>query len=158
MKKNWKKLSTIGIEQEMLDYQQKSIILLNRISILFIILFSLFAILTFKKIENPIIGFLFITNIFVIIITIVLTKFKRANLSKFIISIFIPISILFVGAYAKSIGITNNIVLYIAPRILLTISVIIPILLFGFRELKNTIIAIIPGLILFILFYGYFSS
>ena len=152
MKNLWKKISYIGIDQDMPDYKQKSIILLNRISFLIIIFFTLISVMSFKKLENPIVGYLFVSNVLVILITIFITRFKRATLSKFIVSIFIPISLIIGGAYAKSIGVTNNLILYLSPRMLLTITIIIPVLLFGYREIKKTIFAAAPGLIVAVLY------
>ncbi len=59
---------------------------------------------------------------------------------------------MFGGAFAKSLGVTDNLILYLAPRILLTITMIIPTLLFGYREIKKLLLALIPGLLCFILF------
>ena len=152
MKNFWKKISTIGIKPEISVYEQKSIILLNRISILILIFFSLISIMSYKKLATPIVGHLFAFNALVVLITLVITKLKNAEISKFIISIFIPISLILGGAFAKSIGVTNNLILYLSPRMLLTITIFIPVLLFGYRELKKTIIAIAPGIIVFILY------
>jgi len=131
---------------------QKGIMLLNRISVLIFVFFVLISIMTYKKLEAPIVGHLYAINIVVILITFLTTKLKKSDLSKFIISIFIPMSLMFGGAYAKSIGVTDNLILYLSPRMLLTISIIIPTLLFGYRELKKTILAIFPGIIIFILY------
>ncbi len=108
--------------------------------------------MSYKKLDNPIVGHLYVVNLVVILLTFLFTKLKKADLSKFIISIFIPISLLFGGAYAKSLGVTDNLILYLSPRMLLTITLIIPVLLFGYRELKKTILAIIPGIIAFVLY------
>jgi len=108
--------------------------------------------MSYKQLSNPVIGHLFALNVIIILSTFLITKFSNADISKYIISIFIPISLVLGGAYGKSLGITNNLILYLSPRMLLTITILIPILLFGYRELKKTIYAVTPGIIVFILY------
>lgn len=152
MKKIWNKISQIGIDETMPVQKQKGIILLNRISVLIFIFFVFITIMSYKKLEDPIVGHLYVLNLIIILITFLITKLGKSDLSKFIISIFIPLSLTVGGAYAKYLGVTDNLILYLSPRMLLTISIIIPTLLFGYKELRKTIIALIPGIIIFVLY------
>ena len=146
------KVLMIGIKPSMQKQEQKSIFLLNRLSILVIIFFTFISIITYQKLHSPIISYIFILNILVILSTFLVSKYLSITISKYIISIFIPISLIFVGAYAKSIGVTNNMILYLAPRMLMTITLFIPVLLFGYHELKKALFALTPGVLIFILF------
>lgn len=160
MKHFWNKISEFGLKPGMSIQTQKSIMLLNRISVLLILFFSLVVVLTYKNLPSPIISYMFIANIVMMLCTFLITKYLNATISKFIISVFIPIVIVIMGAYGKSIGVTNTAILYLAPRMILTIAILIPTLLFGYRELKNAIIAIIPGLLIFLLYdiiHGWFG-
>lgn len=152
MKQFWKNISGFGLKSSMSTQTKKNIILLNKISALLILFFTLLSILTYTKLHSPIISFMFGVNILVILFTFLITRYLNADISKLIISIFIPVFIVIIGAYSKSIGVTNNLVLYLAPRILLTIAILIPTLLFGYREKIKTIFAITPGVLIFFLY------
>ncbi len=137
--------------------EKKKIVLLNSISILVLVFFAFISMMAYVKISSPILGHLFLFNVIIILITIPISKLLNADISKFIISMFVPVAFIIEVAYAKSINITDDLIFYLAPRMVLTITIIIPILLFGYKELKKTIIAITPGIIVFI-FYDVIHS
>ncbi len=152
----FKRISNIGIKENMSLSEQKSIHILNNISLSIFLFFAVISARSYKMFDNPIIGHLYLLNVIVVFLAFFITKYKP-EISKYLLSIFIPVSLVLGGAYAKSIGVTNNVILYLSPRMLLTISILIPVLIFGYREIKKTIIASIPGILVFI-FYDLIHS
>ncbi|MBN2890946.1 MAG: PAS domain S-box protein [Bacteroidales bacterium] len=145
-------ISNIGITPEMTSIEQKGIILLNRILFGVITFFGIISIISYIKLDNPIIGNLFLLNVLISIVCIVLNYTKKSKISKYLISFFIPVSLVLGGAYAKSIGVTDNLILYLSPRILITVGIIIPLLIFNYSNFKTIIIAMIPGILSFIFY------
>ncbi len=131
-------------------YRQKSISLLNNILFAVLVVFVIGSVISYLNLRHPIISLVSISNIIICVSCIILNKFYKTEVSKFLISVFIPVSLVFGGAYAKSIGVTDNVILFMAPQLVVAITILIPVLLFGYRELRKTIIAAAPGIILFI--------
>ena len=147
MKRIFKYISGLGVNQEQSIYEQRSNTLLNQVSLLLILFFGFIAVMTVIKLDSPVIFFLFAGNVLFIIFTLFLNQYGYSTLSKYILSGIIPVSFLFVGAYAKSIGVTNNLMLYLSPRMLITITAFLPILLFGIHRKKHMFLAsILPTL------------
>ena len=152
MKSIWNNISNIGLEKARGLGKQKQLQYFNRLLILIIIFFSLASILPYIKLDSPIIGNLLLINVFVALICLALNSINKTLISKFIISIVFPLSIVFISAYSKYNNISDNTIMYLTPRVVMLIGLIIPTLLFGYKEKLNTIIAISPGLIAFIFF------
>ncbi len=153
-------ISTIGIRSEMTDYERKSLILLNRITFFVIFFFGIISLMGYFRLESPVIGHLFLGNTIMLLFALLLNKRGNIDFSKYLISMSIPVTLVFGGAYAKSMGVTDNLIFYLSPRILLIVAMIIPVLTFGYREVKKTVIALLPGVIVFLMYdiiHGWFG-
>ena len=152
IKNFWEIISTLGITDNSSLLDRKKIIFLNRLLIIIIFVFSLLSIMPYSHLKNPIIGHLLLSNVVISILCLLLNKHNKTDLSKYIVSFFLPTSIVIGTAYAKHIGISSNTILYLSPRILIIIGITLPVLLFGYNELKKTIIAITPGILVFVFY------
>lgn len=78
-------ISNIGINSDMPSHKKKSIVLLNRISVLVIIFFSVISIMSYIKLSLPTIGHLFAVNVLIIALSFLLTKKQKADLTIYIL-------------------------------------------------------------------------
>jgi class 3 adenylate cyclase len=152
LKNIWKKISYFGIQPQKTIYEQKSIIILNQIALLGIVLTILmgsFLFFRFNFREVPIALFLN-TGLFVIILF--LNKNNYTEISKILVSIIPPISLLSASMYAKTQGITNTLIFYIAPRTGLMIIMMVPLFLFGFSGWRKMFLGMSITLFCFLLY------
>lgn len=148
----YQRLLTLGAHPQMDVLEFKSIKLLNCVCAISAILFAGLAIAVTVQLKSSVITTLMVTNSVLSFLCLYLNHKNKSNLSKYLLSTMLPLTIVFGGAYAKSIGVTNNITLYLSPRILITLTLVIPLLLFGYRQKKEMILALMPGLLVFVLF------
>jgi len=157
MKKLWMFLSLLGYKNSMNIEQQKQIVFLNRLVIIVTIFYLFLSMVPFTKMENKIIGYLLLFNALVVGLGLVLNRYYLTKLTIYIISVFLPISIITISIFSKINGVSSNAILYLTPQIVFIITIVIPILLFDAGEIKRTIIISIPGVFAFI-FYDYINN
>ncbi len=157
MKKLWMYLSLLGYKNNMSIEQQKQIVFFNRLLIIVTTFYLFLSCVPFINMENKIIGYLLLVNAFVVAFCLVLNKYYLTKLSIYIISVFLPVSIVSISIFSKINGVSANAILYLTPQLVSVITLVIPILLFDYEERKKTILILLPGVFLFV-FYDYFNN
>lgn len=79
----------------------------------------------------------------IMIITLFLTSKGFFRLSKYILIIVPSYTILTISSIAKSNGFTDNVLMYLVPKILIYALLISPVVFFGIRKKKDLIISVI---------------
>jgi serine phosphatase RsbU (regulator of sigma subunit) len=146
----WSSISYLGADGDIDDYRQKSTILLNRLLIAYILFFLILSPIAYFIIKTPIAFLLAGFNIILSFIFLLLNGIGKSSISKHIIPLFFPLVIAFGSAYVKSIGYTNELILYLAPKLILAAMIALPVVLFGYVQLKQTIIHTIITIIVFL--------
>jgi serine phosphatase RsbU (regulator of sigma subunit) len=162
MKKLLKKLNEIvhlGINPSLQDtYTQRSIILTNQISLINIVLSLFVAIFIVHNFRIYHITFTHSINILVSFLIIYLNKKGYYNFTRVVLSWFLPTGLTITSIITKSyLKITDNVFLFLTPKMIVTSFLLMPIILFGFNQKKKMFIGMIVPLI-FTLGYDYFHS
>ncbi|TAE73953.1 MAG: adenylate/guanylate cyclase domain-containing protein [Bacteroidetes bacterium] len=155
--KAWENLSHLGIKKSRTIYEYKSIIILNQLALLGILLtlsMASFLYFNFNFIEVPI---ALLCNCCLFIVVLFLNKNYYTDLSKILVSTIPALSLLTASMYAKTQGITDTLIFYIAPRTGLMMVMMIPLFLFGFSGWKKMLLGMSFSLIAF-LFYDFWHS
>lgn len=148
----WNSISYLGADGDIDDYRQKSTILLNRLLVAYILFFLILSPIAFFKLGTPIAFMIAGFNIILSFIFLLLNGIGKSYISKHLIPILFPLVIAFGSAYAKSIGFTNELILYLAPKLILAAMIALPVVLFGYSQLKQTLILTTIALIVFLLY------
>ena len=157
MNKLWMSVSMLGYKPNMSIEQQKKIVFLNRLLVIVTIFYLLLSIIPYTQMKSNLVGNLLLSNVAVSILCFILNKNFKSEISKYIISLFLPISIVSMSIFVKVLGLSTNIFLYINPQIIIVITLLIPILLFEYSEKLKIGLMIIPGIFLLI-FYDNINS
>ncbi|GAB4334980.1 MAG: hypothetical protein OHK0038_12490 [Flammeovirgaceae bacterium] len=138
------------------NYTQRSIILTNQIALLII---ALSVVATFFIIHNfriYYIALFHVLNALISSLIIYLNKKGFYNFTRVVLSWFLPVGVTFISIFTKShTKVTDNIILFLIPKMIVTSFIIMPIILFGLNQRKKMILGMsIP--MIFTLFFDYF--
>ena len=148
----WKWISYLGVTDEMPVYFQKATILYNQI--IRILLFFLLAgiILLFQTEELQKVGWYLLALYPFLGITLILNYKGKVHVSVLLLSTLVPLYILWVSAFTKSMGIGLNVLFYLTPRAAILIFTLVPLLIIGFYKLRYAVFSMSVGVISFVLF------
>jgi signal transduction histidine kinase len=141
-----------GETQGMHFYEKKNVLLLNRLCVLLVFLFAVMATISAFRFDEIIVPFVLIGMAVLLFGTLMLNKIGRTVLSRFLLSIFIPLFVLFMSIYTKRLGVSADFILYLAPRMILVITLLIPVLVFGYSQWKKSFSALLPGVLAFVFY------
>ncbi len=133
-------------------YEQKSGILLKRITQILIVLFFFLGVIGYFVLNSVMVTVYQGISILITGFILLVNKKQYTDTAKYLLAFFVPSALIFISIHTKVISVSNNVILYLAPRLLLAMSILIPALLFGYRDLKKSLIALFPGIALFLLF------
>jgi len=148
----WKKISLLGVKESMPIYWQKSIILYNQLARMMILLIIFASVIMYFYMNLLFVPIAFFLSTHVVALSLYLNYKGRVNISVMIISIFFPLFFLFVSVFSKLNNEGLSLIFYIAPRFGIIISIIIPIVIYGFRDYRKSIWAGSIGILSFIFF------
>ncbi len=153
----WKKISYLGVQDNQPLYWQKSIILYNQIARILILIIFFTSMLMFFKMNMRIVPTAFLLTLPVMALSLWLNSLGKVNFSILIISIFFPLFFLFTSVYSKMHGEGISLIFYIAPRFGIIISIIFPVVILGFHNIKRAFYSSLGGILVFI-FFDYVHS
>ena len=145
----WTKLSNLGVKPEMPIYQQKSIILYNQISRMLVVIILASSLTMYFGMDLIIAPTAFLLSLPVIATSIIFNKYGKINTSMQIITVFFPIFFVFLSIYAKLNNEGTSLIFHITPRFGIIITTILPIVIYGFNNIKKVLIGGLPGVIAF---------
>ncbi len=148
MKYKGKTIFTLGVKENMPESQKRTIKLSNQISLLFSVVILALILLTSLKLHAYNTAALFGGVFFVLIIIPFLNKIGAIKFTGFLISLIVPIAIVGATVFAK-INVTGDLdfSLFIAPRILLIGTLILPLVLIDYRNTGLFVSSLIVHLI-----------
>lgn len=153
----WEKVSYWGVSDDQPLYWQKSIILYNQVARMLILIIFFTSLIMFFKMNMRIVPTAFLLTLPVMAISLWLNSLGKVNFSILIISLFFPLFFLLTSVYSKIHGEGLSLIFYIAPRFGIIISVIFPVVILGFHDIKRAFISSIGGILVFI-FFDYVHS
>ena len=156
----WKKTSLLGVEKNMPIYRQKSIVLYNQIARVMIMLIVFASAIMYFYMDLVFVPKVFMLSIPVVGLSLYLNYKGKVNISVMIISLFFPLFFLCLSIFSKLNDEGLGLVFYIAPRFGIIITIIIPVVIYGFKDFKKSIFAGLFGFIIFIFFdkiHAYFG-
>ncbi len=123
-----------GIKEDMLDFEKRSITLSNQISLFFSIVLIGLGLITFKMGAN--ISAIILASLFIVMLAIpFINKMGGTNITSLFVSIVVPIVIVAASTLAKlKIEGATDLTLYVAPRILLVGTLVLPLILIDYRK------------------------
>ncbi|MBN2892065.1 MAG: SpoIIE family protein phosphatase [Bacteroidales bacterium] len=148
----WKKISILGVSDEMPIYKQKSTIFFNivmRISIIVMISIALLMIFVLKLKYVPIGIF---AGLPLVALSLFLNLKGKVNLSIFITSLIFPIYFTFLSVFSKLNGEGLTIIYSMVPRFGIIIMSVISFAVLGFGDTKKAFSGAIFGLLILIFF------
>ncbi|MCF6242353.1 MAG: SpoIIE family protein phosphatase [Bacteroidales bacterium] len=148
----WKKISYLGVSNDQPLYWQKSIILYNQIARILILIIFFTSMIMFFKMNMRIVPTAFLLTLPVMALSLWLNSLGKVNFSILIISIFFPLFFLFTSVYSKMYSEGVSLIFYIAPRFGIIISIIFPVVILGFHDIKRAFLSSLGGILVFILF------
>ena len=148
----WKKLSLLGVSDEMPVYWQKSIILYNQVARMLVLIILFTSVVMFYKMDMVIVPVAFLLTTPVIAFSLFLNMKGKVNISIMIISVFFPLFFLATSVYSKLNGEGLGLIFYIAPRFGIIISIIFPVVLYGFNDYRKAVWGGLTGTVVFITF------
>jgi serine phosphatase RsbU (regulator of sigma subunit) len=148
----WSSVSYLGADGDIDDYRQKSTILLNRLLVSYILFFLILSPIAYFNLGTPIAFLIAGFNITLAFVFLLLNGIGKSHISKHIIPVLFPLAIALGSAYIKSLWFTNELVLYLAPKLILAAMIALPVVLFGYAQLRQTIVHTIIAIIIF---FGY---
>ncbi len=131
----WRKISNFGIDTKMSNLQQRQVVLTNQISVILGFIVFVIMLLLLIKLQvyaNAIIMFFAIIILFS---TPFINRMGFTNISKLIVSIVIPLFVTVASTYGKIVSEeARDIVFYLAPRIFIIASLVVPLVLIDYRN------------------------
>ena len=133
--KIWKKISNLGVKKDMTSLLQRRIILTNQISIILAtLLFLKILVLSIKLQLFANASVLFVLFLFLLFVPF-LNKKGFINITRFIISIMLPIIIVAASTYGRIASETGkDIVFHLVPIVLIIASLVVPLILIDYRK------------------------
>lgn len=131
---NKRNIFNFGIKEDMQDFEIRSIVLSNQISLLLSLIFIGLAIITFKM--GAITATIVLSSVFVVMLLIpFINKIGGTNITAFFISVIVPIAIVGTSILSKlNIEGSIDLTLYFAPRLLLIGTLVLPLILIDYRK------------------------
>lgn len=148
----WKKISYLGIRSNMPIALQKGIIMYNRLARIGILVIGINIVLLFSVAD------LYLAPLFLSFIPLLLAfglflnKRGKVTISVLLISYLIPPYILFVSVFSKVHGQAGLLVYMIIPRFGMMLLALLPLIIFGFINIKKGLGGAAMGIICFLLF------
>jgi class 3 adenylate cyclase len=152
MYKLWHKLSRLGVNGNTETYEEKSLIILNQISMLAFPMTLTMGSVLFFSFGIKIVGMVLWFNGLLALGCLAINAAGYSDISRALISIVPSISLALASPIAKSLGVSRTIIFYIAPRIGLLIICLIPLFLFGFKRDKKLALGLAIPLLCFVFF------
>lgn len=148
----WEKVSNLGIDYSKPYYEQKSIILFNRIiRILLLLLIVIFLNLYFVFHIPSAIYFL-LALFLVTALTLLLTLKGKIQSALFIFTAIMPLIILSFSIYSKIYNQTNSLFFFLLPRLGILAVTIIPSAIGNLKNSKIGLFSILWGMFLYLIF------
>ncbi len=144
LKKIWHKISYLGVSALMTEIEQRSIILSNQIAVLFIPILVIITVaitiiagtITPLAIFQPI-------NICLLFLVLFLNFKGNTLISRVLMSVSPSINLTIVSIYTKYVGISATLAFTLLPRTALVVMSLLPVLFFGYTNLRYMFIGII---------------
>jgi len=156
----WKKISYLGVSENQPLYWQKSIILYNQIARILILIIFFTSMVMYFYMGMYIVPTAFLLTLPVMSASLWLNGLGKINFSILIISVFFPLFFLITSVYSKLHNEGTSLIFYIAPRFGIIISIIFPVVIIGFHNLKKAFLSSLSGIIVFVIFdpvHSYFG-
>ena len=143
----WKIISFLGVKEDQPVYVKKMIILFNQIVRILLLLLVCASLGLYFIWNIKIIPMVMIAFISIISLSLGLTFFGKIRSALFLISGLLPIGILLASISAKLHGETNSIFLYMTPRMMIAVIVIMTAAFIGLTGTKKNIYALTSGVL-----------
>ncbi len=148
----WKNISYLGVRNDMPIALQKGIVMYNRLARIGILVITINILLLFF-IANLSLAPVFLSFIPLLLgFGLFLNKHGKVTVSVLLISYLIPPYILFVSVFSKMYGQAELLVYMIVPRLGIMLLSLLPVIIFGFVNIKKGVGGAVMGIICFALF------